>query len=105
MVSEYLDTRPDPSAYDFLRHDFDTLEARHGGIVAASFRTFPSFPQRFIERLPNQPACEADFEGIEIEPVRRVSQPTCYTEDDLHVRHFQRDASRRLVRKGRFKAA
>ena len=22
MVSEYLDSRPDPSAYDFLQHDF-----------------------------------------------------------------------------------
>jgi hypothetical protein len=105
MVSEYLDTRPDPSAYDFLRHDFDTLESRFGGIVATSFRTFPSYPQRFIERLPEQPACEVDEAGVDVEPLRRAQQPTRYTEDDLHVRQFLRESSRRLVRKGAFKAA
>jgi hypothetical protein len=105
MVSEYLDTHPDPSAYDFLKDDFDALEARHGGVVGTSFRTFPSYPQRFIERLPAQPACDADLEGVEVEPLRAWQQPTRYTEDDLHVRHFLRDGSRRLVRKGAFRAA
>ena len=33
------------------------------------------------------------------------AQPTHYTEDDLHIRQFSRHVSRRLVRKGRFKAA
>jgi len=42
MVTGYLDTRPDPAAYDFLQHDFAGLEARHGGVVGTSFRTFPS---------------------------------------------------------------
>jgi hypothetical protein len=105
MVHEYLDTRPDPLAYDFLRHDFDTLEARHAGVVATSFRTFPSYPQRFIEPLALQPPCEADMAGVEVEPVRPAQQPTRYTEDDLHVRHFLKDTSRRLVRKGAFRAA
>src|SRR3954467_1560414 len=31
MVSQYLDTRPDPGAYDFLQQDFATLDARHAG--------------------------------------------------------------------------
>jgi hypothetical protein len=105
MVSEYLDTRPDPGAYDFLRHDFDTLEARHGGVVGMSFRTFPSYPQRFIERVAVQPPLEADLATVDVEPLRPVQQPTRYTQDDLHVRHFLKDTSRRLVRKGQFRAA
>jgi hypothetical protein len=105
MVHEYLDSHPDPAAYDFLRHDFDTLEAKHGGIVGTSFRTFPSYPQRFIERLDTQPSCDPELGNVEVEPVRAWQQPTRFTEDDLHVRHFLRDASRRLVRKGQFRAA
>ena len=105
MVAEYLDTRPDPSAYDFLRHDFDTLECRYGGVVGTSFRTFPSYPQRFIERLPQQPPCEVDAIDVDIEPLRPWQQPTRFTQDDLHVRQFLRDTSRRLVRKGAFRAA
>jgi hypothetical protein len=105
MVSEYLDSRPDPQAYDFLKHDFDTLDAKHGGIIGTSFRTFPSYPQRFIERLADQPACEADVDGLDVEPWRPSQQLAMYTEDDLHIRQFGRDASRRLVRKGQFRAA
>ena len=48
MVQTYLDSRPDPKVYDFLRHDFAALESRHGGVVGTSFRTFPSFPQGAI---------------------------------------------------------
>jgi len=105
MVHEYLDTRPDPAVYDFLRDDFETLESRHGGIVATSFRIFPSYPQRFIERLAMQPSCDPELAGVEVEPVRPWQQPTRFNEDDLHVRQFMRDTSRRLVRKGAFRAA
>jgi hypothetical protein len=105
MVQMYLDSKPSPAVYDFLREDFTALDARYGGIVGTSFRNFPSFPQRFIERLEVQPPSEADAEGVKIEPLRVPSQPTAYTQDDLHVRHFMKDASRRLLRKGQFKAA
>jgi hypothetical protein len=105
MVHAYLESRPDPAIYDFLRHDFDALERGHGGVVGTSFRTFPSYPQRFLEPLAKQPACDIDFPGIEIEPVRVARQPTRYTEDDLHMREFSRETSRRLVRKGQFRAA
>lgn len=104
MVTEYLDTRPDPSAYDFLRRDFDALEARHGGVVGTSFSTFPSYPQRYIEALALQPACDAELAQVDVEPLRAGPPPQRYTEDDLHIRHFRR-ASRRLVRKGQFRAA
>jgi hypothetical protein len=105
MVSEYLDTHPDPSMYDFLKHDFDTLEKKKGGIVGTSFRPFPSYPQRFIERLPSQPVCDADLAGVNVEPWRPVQQRACYTEEDLHIRHFTRGASRQLEPKRQFKAA
>jgi len=99
MVSEYLDSRPDPSIYEFLKHDFDTLEARHGGVVATSFRPFPSYPQRFIERLPIQPACDAELRDVEVETWSARAQRSLYTEEDLHVRHFTRAASRQVVGK------
>jgi hypothetical protein len=105
MVHTYLKSKPDPSAYDFLREDFDSLTARSGGVVGTSFRTFPSFPQRYIERLADQPPCASDEEGVRIEPLRVAHQPKRYTEDDLHTREFLKDTSRRLIRKGQYRAA
>ncbi len=105
MVHAYLKTSPPQSHYDFLRDDFSALNARHGGVVGTSFRTFPSFPQRYIERLAVQPPCEADAEGVVVEPLRAQQQPTRYSQDDLHVREFTKDTSRRLIRKGAFRAA
>jgi hypothetical protein len=105
MVHTYLRSNPSPDTYDFLRHDFATLNNEHGGVVGSSFRTFPSFPQRYIERLADQPPCESDAPGVRIEPLRAPQQPTRYTEDDLHVREFKSDSSRRLIRKGQFRAA
>jgi len=105
MVHTYLRSDPDPATYEFLQYDFEELENRFGGVVGTSFRTFPSYPQRFVEPLVKQPACDIDFSGIEIEPVHVARQPTRYTEDDLHMRQFSRETSRRLVRKGQFRAA
>jgi len=105
MVQTYLDSRPDPKVYDFLRHDLTSLEKRHGGVVGTSFRTFPSFPQRYIERLAQQLPSESDAPHVRVEPLRPPQQPTHYTEDDLHMRQFSERVSRRLVRKGRFRAA
>jgi hypothetical protein len=105
MVHAYLNTSPPQSSYDFLRDDFSALNARHGGVVGTSFRTFPSFPQRYIERLAVQPPCEADADGVLVEPLRAQQQLTRYSQDDLHVREFCKDSSRRLIRKGAFRAA
>jgi hypothetical protein len=105
MVHTYLATNPPREAYDFLRDDFDGLTASHGGVVGTSFRTFPSFPQRSIERLPEQPPCESDAAGVKVDSLRVPQQPTRYTQDDLHVRQFVKDTSRRLMRKGQFRAA
>jgi hypothetical protein len=105
MVAAYIDSRPDPAVYGFLQHDFDALVSRFGGVVATTFRTFPSFPQRYIERLPVQPPCEADTAGVDVESLRTAQQPTRYTQDDLFMREFSMSASRRVVRKGAFRAA
>jgi hypothetical protein len=105
MVHTYLNSNPSPEMYDFLKYDFATLNANQGGIVGTSFRTFPSFPQRYIERLAEQPPCESDAAGVRVESLRAPQQPTRYTEDDLHVREFRSDTSRRLIRKGQFRAA
>jgi hypothetical protein len=105
MVHIYLDTRPSPEAYEFLSDDFSTLDSKHGGVVATSFRTYPSFPQRYIERLAEQMPCDADSEGVHVEPLHPPQTPTRYSEDDLHIRQFTKAASRRLIRKGAFRAA
>jgi len=105
MVNTYLASKPNPAVYDFLKHDFGTLESRFGGVVGTTFRNFPSFPQRYVERLAEQMPCDSDAVGVTVEPLRPGQQPTRYTEDDLHVREFYKDGSRRLVRKGKFRAA
>ena len=105
MVHTYLASRPSLDTYGFLRNDFAALTAEHGGVAATSFRNFPSFPQRYIERVADQPPCDADAAGVAVEPLRTPGQPTRFTEDDLHVREFTADSTRRLIRKGKFRAA
>jgi len=105
MVHAYLKTDPSPEIYEFLRYDFAALSTAHGGVVGTSFRTFPSFPQRYIERLAEQPPCESDAVGVKVEPLRAPQHPASYTHDDLHVREFRKDTSRRLIQKGQFRAA
>jgi len=105
MVHTYLASRPSLDTYGFLQNDFAELTAEHGGVAATSFRSFPSFPQRYIERVADQPPCDADAAGVAVEPLRAPSQSPRFTEDDLHVREFNADSSRRLIRKGKFRAA
>ncbi|HEY6214745.1 MAG TPA: hypothetical protein VIW45_20770 [Vicinamibacterales bacterium] len=105
MVHTYLESKPSLDAYDFLREDFAALTKRHGGVAATSFRNFPSFPQRYIERLAEQLPCESDAADVAVEPLRTPSQPNRFSEDDLHIREFTAESSRRLMRKGTFRAA
>jgi hypothetical protein len=101
MVNAYLATRPNPALYEFLQHDFSTLQANYGGVVATTFRNFPSFPQRYMEPLPAPPPEPV----VRIEPLKPPSQPILYTEDDLQMRQFTEHTSRRLTRKGAHQAA
>ena len=87
--------------YEFLRDDFAGLNARYGGVVSTTFRNFPSFPQRYMERLEMPPAdC-----SVRIEPLKPFTQPVLYTEDDLHIRQFTGSRTNRLSRKGEGQAA
>lgn len=101
MVRAYLESAPDPDLLGFLEHDFTTLTDRFGGVVATTFRNFPSFPQRYMERL-DLPLSEP---LVKLEPLKPVTQPVRYTEDDLAVRQFTETSSRRLTRKGQHRAA
>lgn len=101
MVQRYLASRPDPAMYDFLDADFTALTVRHGGVVGTTFRNFPSFPQRYMEAV-DMPSADS---LVRVEPLKPLTQPVLYTEDDLHIRHFTDASARRLTRKGRFCAA
>ncbi len=105
MVHTYLDSNPSPDTYEFLAKDFGALESNYGGVVGTTFRTFPSFPQRYIERLTEQLPCEADADDVKIEPLRANGPVVKFTQDDLHVRQFMTTTSKRLIRKGAFRAA
>lgn len=96
MVAEYLATSPDPGIYAFLQDDFAALEARHGGVTGTSFRPFPRYPQRFQERLAQQPACTQELAHVDVDPWRSRAPRATYTEIDLEIRQFTRGASRRL---------
>lgn len=96
MATTYLDSRPDPATFDFLQHDFETLDALHAGVSATSFRAFPSYPQRFLERLAEQPPCDPALAGVDVDPWPNTRRRDVYTEADLRVRRFTLDTSRRL---------
>jgi hypothetical protein len=101
MVRRYLDSSPSDAMLEFLEWDFAELQERFGGVVATTFRNFPSFPQRYMEprtELPVDPM-------VKLEPLKPLTQPALYTEDDLHVRQFTDTTTRRLTRKGQYRAA
>jgi hypothetical protein len=101
MVQSYLATGPDPSLSQFLQDDFAGLTEKFGGVVATTFRNFPSFPQRYMKALDVAPIDPA----IKVEPLKPPTQPVQYTEDDLHIRQFTDTTARRLTRKGADRAA
>jgi hypothetical protein len=106
MVSEYLDSHPNPSTYEFLMDDFDTLELKHGEVAGTCFRPFPSYPQRFLERLDPQPvSMDAELDRVEIEPWEPRRVRAHYTEAQLHLRRFSRETSQRFMPKRQGRAA
>lgn len=106
MVSEYLDSKPDPAIYDFLADDFDAMVAKYGGVAGTSFRPFPSYPQRFLERLEPQPlSTDPSLAGVHVEPWRAAARRALYSTEHLHVRQFLQQTSRRTVKKKQTRAA
>lgn len=94
MVRAYLASRPDPRRYEFLQYDFAGLRARYGHVVCTTFRNFPSFPQRYVEPLSEQPPTPAA--NVPVEPIRRKMQPALYTERDIAFREFTGNGTRRV---------
>jgi len=104
MVNQYLASNPDPAVYDFLRYNLAELTASHGGVVGTTFRSFPSYPQRYTEVLDPQPDAPADL-ACRVEPLKVPKVTTRFTEDDLVMRQFLPQTSRQLIRRGKFCAA
>lgn len=93
MTRNYLHSRPDPEMLDFLKLDFAQLQSRYGGVIATTFRNFPSFPQRYM--APCESLSANGPEGVKIEPLKPFTQPPVYTERDLIVRRFTGRAAHR----------
>lgn len=108
MVEVYLASRPDPAVYEFLRYSFAALEARYGGVTGTTFRTYPSFPQRYVERLVPQPE-DVSKTDLALERLQTRPAKTRYTQDDLGVRlflpHTVRRVSEPAAAAGRHRAA
>jgi hypothetical protein len=98
MVREYIASSPDPAVFDFLQYGFAELEARFGGVIGTTFGTFPSYPQRYIDVLPEsmQPGVT---ESVRIQPLRTPAAPTQYSDHDLVTRQFLERATRPIPRR------
>jgi len=93
MVREYVESRPDPAVCEFLTFDYEGLVKRHGGVTATTFREFPAFPQRYKERLADQPRGPR---AAQIVPLPARAYRRHYTDADLVTREFLSPSSRRL---------
>jgi hypothetical protein len=103
MVHQYLASKPDPAVYGFLSHNLAELTATFGGMVGTTFRSFPSYPQRYTEVLDPQPM-QAEM-NCRVEPLKVPRVRTSFTENDLVMREFRPHSSRQLISKGKFVAA
>ncbi|PYR77883.1 MAG: hypothetical protein DMF87_15260 [Acidobacteria bacterium] len=74
-------------------------------MVGTTFKSFPSYPQRYTERVDPQPPAPAELGPCRVEAVKAPRVPTRFSEDDIVVREFLPNTSRALVRKGKFCAA
>jgi hypothetical protein len=100
MVREYLATAPDPLVHEFLKFSFAELHDLYGGVAGTTFRSFPSYPQRYIEVLP--PAQQVDTNSTtRIQPLKTPALQTSYTDVDLVTRQFLDRATMRMARRGR----
>jgi hypothetical protein len=97
MVKQYLDTKPDPYLYDFLRYDFSELTEKYGGVAGTAFRGFPSYPQRYTEVLDPQPKMPG-HDDCPVEPLKLTRAATAFNDRDLTLREFLPQTSRLLVR-------
>ncbi len=90
LVIAYLETSPTADVLEVVRHDFATLQARHGAVLASTFRD-GSYPQRYVHVVEEQPSDP----GVLVEPFKEAPGRALFTERDLVVRNFSR--TRRAV--------
>jgi len=88
MVEQYLESRPEQEMFEFLCSGSRDLVARYAEVGATVFDTFPSFPQRFVEPLAQQPLPIEDGTDIEIVRLSSSARPRHYTERNLQTRRF-----------------
>ena len=93
IVREYLASKPDPAVYEFLTLDLDGLLRGCGGITGTTFSNFPAFPQRYRERLAEQPRAPR---VAQIVPLPTRAHRRLFTEADLAEREFTAHSARRL---------
>jgi hypothetical protein len=93
IVREYVAGRPDTAAWEFLAFDFDGLVTRYGGVAGTTFREFPAFPQRYRERLADQPRGPR---AAQVVPLPQRAARRHFTEADLVTRQFLPGSTRRV---------
>jgi hypothetical protein len=85
LVCEYLATSPSPDVLEVVQYDFATLQARHGSVVATTFRD-GTYPQRYVDVLADQPVAPT----VLVEPFKEAPGRDRFSEADLVVRDFSR---------------
>lgn len=96
LVRQYLASNPDPALLEFLRYDFQGLRARYGGTVAATFRTFPSYPRRYRESVEGL-SLPADLQNARVEKIVDAVPAKVFTSEDLQLREFNGSGSRMVA--------
>jgi hypothetical protein len=96
LVRQYLASNPDPALTEFLGYDFDDLRARYGGTVAATFRTFPSYPRRYRESVEGLPL-PVELQKARVEKIVDAVPAKVFTSDDLQLREFSGSGSRMVA--------
>jgi hypothetical protein len=96
LVRQYLASNPDPALLEFLRYDFHGLRARYGSVVAATFRTFPSYPRRYRESVEGLPL-PAELQHARVEKIVDAVPATVFTSEDLQLREFNGTGSRMVT--------
>lgn len=89
LVHEYIESRPPAEVLEVLQHDFAGLVARHGQVLATTFRD-ASYPQRYVEVLHEQPHEQPLAPDVVVVPMKVEPWRASYTERDLTVRDFSR---------------
>jgi hypothetical protein len=93
MVREYVASRPDPAVWEFLALDYDGLVTRYGGVAGTTFSDFPAFPQRYRERLADQPRGPR---AAQVVPLPARTPRRHFSDAHLVMRQFLPGSTRRL---------